>query len=386
MNTNNKKKLLTLIENLFSGKASVKEITKLFNFFQSHQSMTTWEEELGDRKTVEKRIFHNIQNEIRDKGSVRNTKSIFLKNNLLKYAAVILLGGLISYVYFKNEVPSPIQDIEVVKNNIETGTNKATLTLKDGSQILLEKGKVYKSPNVNSDGVEIVYADQQGKEMDSEIEFNYLTIPRGGQFVVKLSDGTTVWLNSESQLKYPTHFMAGQPRKVELMYGEAYFDVTPSSLHDGRVFQVHSKDQNIEVIGTQFNLKAYKDEATMYTTLVEGKVLVSHQDKSQVLLPEQQYAYNIIDKTSTIANVNVFNEVSWRNGVFSFENKSLKEIMTVLSRWYDMTVKFENKDIENEEFIGVLYKDRSIESILKNIQSVGTIESYEINDRNVILK
>src|SRR5690606_23050831 len=109
-------------------------------------------------------------------------------------------------------------------------------------------------------------------------------------------------------------------------------------------------------------------------------------DKSQVLEPEQQYSYNIIDKTSTIANVNVFNEVSWRNGVFSFENKSLKEIMTVLSRWYDMTVQFENKDIENEEFIGVLYKDRSIESILKNIQSVGTIKSYEINDRNVILK
>lgn len=386
MNTNNKKKLLILIDNLLSGNASIKEITKLFNFFQSHQNITTWENELGDKKTVEKRIFQNIQKEIDDNASVRSKKLFSINKNLLKYAAVIVLGSLIGYVYFKGETQSTPQGIEVVKNNIEIGTNRATLTLKDGSQVLLEKGTLYKSSNVSSDGDEIVYTDQQKKKSYSEIDFNYLTIPRGGQFVVKLADGTKVWLNSESQLKYPAHFIVGKPREVELIYGEAYFDVSPSTLHEGSVFQVRSQDQNIEVIGTQFNVKAYKDEATIYTTLLEGKVLVSHHDKSQVLEPEQQYAYNIIDKTSTIANVNVFNEVSWRNGVFSFENKSLKEIMTVLSRWYDMTVQFENKDIENEEFIGVLYKDRSIESILKNIQSVGTIKSYEINDRNVILK
>lgn len=386
MNTNSKKKLLSLIENLLSGNASVKEITKLFSFFQSHQSITDWSDELGDKKTVKNRIFQNIQKEIGDKTARKNKKSVFLNANLLKYAAAILLGGLIGYVFLNEETQSSFQDVEIVKNNIETGTNKATLTLKDGSQILLKKGKMYKSPNVNSDGDEIVYTDREKKKTDAEVEFNYLTIPRGGQFVVKLSDGTKVWLNSESQLKYPTQFITGKAREVELIYGEAFFDVSPSNLHDGSAFQVNSQDQNIEVLGTQFNLKAYRDEATIYTTLLEGKVLVSHHEQSQVLLPEQQYAYNILDKTSTIANVNVFNEVSWRDGVFSFENKSLKEIMAVLSRWYDMTVQFENKDIENEEFIGVLYKDRSIESILKNIQSVGTIESYEIKDRNVILK
>lgn len=386
MNTNNKKKLLILIDNLLSGKASVSEVRKLFNFFQSHQNITSWESQLGDKKIVEEKIFDSIQRETGLKIQRRKGIISSFSSNLLKYAAVILLGGLISYFYFNGITQSSTESVEVVKNEIQIGTNKATLTLEDGSHILLEKGTVYNHRNVSSNGEEIVYNDEIAKSPSDKIEYNYLSIPRGGQFRVKLADGTIVWLNSESQLKYPTHFVEGRPREVELIFGEAYFEVSPSTLHNGSVFQVHSQDQKIEVIGTEFNIKAYKDETVIYTTLVEGKVLVSHHENSQVLKPEQQYAYNILDNTSKLYDVNVYNEISWKNGVFSFENKTLKEIITVLSRWYDMTVLFEDKEIENEEFIGVLYKDRSIENVLKTLQSVGTIKKYEINNKNVILK
>lgn len=388
MNTNNKRKFLILIEQFLSGKATIKEIKALLNFFQSHQETNTWENQDEDRDVVQEKIYNNIQKKLAI-GSFNRKKSVSIFNaTLLKYAAMILIGGFIAYTVLNRDAPNATNEIQIVENNIQIGTNKATLTLENGSIVLLEKGTLYKNQNVNSNGDQIVYneEDSQGIAAHNEIQYNYLTIPRGGQFQLKLADGTKVWLNSASQLKYPISFIKGISREVELVYGEAYFEVSPSSLHNGDVFQVVSRGQKVEVVGTQFNVKAYKDEAIIYTTLVEGKVLVLHSDNSQILQPDQQYAYNVLDNTAQISNVNVYNEVSWRDGVFSFENKSLKEIMTVLSRWYDMNVEFKNKDIEDVEFVGVLYKDRSIESILKNIKSVGSIKSYEIRDRNVILK
>ena len=328
------------------------------------------------------------------KGSLRpsphsnNTKTFRLPTSFLKYAAAAVFIGFFVTIYFLNEnrmfqSSEPLEEIVTI-NNIKPGTHKAKLTLEDGSEILLEKNSKYSHKNISSDGKGIVYNVE--KNVSEKVIYNYLSIPRGGEFHIKLSDGTEVWLNSETQLKYPTCFIEGEARQVELVYGEAYFDVSPSTKHKGASFTVVHKNQNINVLGTEFNVKAYQDEAIIYTTLVEGKVLVSHSKNKQILQPDQQYAYHLLEKTSTVSDVNVYNEVSWRNGVFSFENKSLKEIMTVLSRWYDMTVEFENANIEDEEFIGILYKDRSIERILKNIKSVGAIKNYEIRDKNVILK
>ena len=155
---------------------------------------------------------------------------------------------------------------------ITTGSDKAVLTLEDGSNIELEKGKAFKTNVVNSNGEKLVY----NKTNQTKITYNYLTIPRGGQYFVKLSDGTEVWLNSESQLKFPVAFIKGQTREVTLVYGEAYFAVSPSTNHNGATFKVMNQGQEVEVLGTEFNIKAYKDEINIYTTLVEGKVTVSN--------------------------------------------------------------------------------------------------------------
>ena len=310
------------------------------------------------------------------------------RRKVLQYAAAVLVGVLATtYIFKENLFSNPIEDTPIIvnTNTIEIGTDKAVLTLGDGSAIVLEKGKEFQKNNIKSNGEELVYdVDNTKKE---EIEYNYLTIPRGGEWLIKLPDGTLVWLNSESQIKFPTGFVKGESRKVELVYGEAYFDVSPSTSHNGSKFIVHNQNQDIEVLGTEFNIKAYKDEMNIYTTLVEGQVLVNQEGGvKQKLLPNEQ---SILDKntnTIAVAKVVVYNEISWKDGVFSFDGKTLKEIMKVMSRWYDMEVIFMNKDIEDEEFVGVLRRNRDIEKVLSSIKRGGSIKNYTISGKNVILE
>ncbi len=173
---------------------------------------------------------------------------------------------------------------------------------------------------------------------------------------------------------------------MELVYGEAYFAVSPSSAHKGAKFMVFNDSQEIEVIGTEFNVKAYKDESNVYTTLVEGKVAISIDDRKQHLVPGQQLYLDKTSKTLLIKAVDVYNETAWKDGVFSFENKTLKEMMEVLSRWYDVEVIIENKSIENEEFVGVLRKNQNLKEILTNIKNFGIIKNFEIHDKKVVLQ
>ena len=272
----------------------------------------------------------------------------------------------------------------IVNNQIKTGTDKATLTLEDGSRIVLEKGRSYHTKKATSNGEQIIY--QASDENSEEIVYNYLTIPRGGQFFIKLADGTQVWLNSDSRFKYPVRFTGGESREVELIYGEAYFDVSPAVNHGGAGFRVIHKMQEIEVLGTQFNVTAYTDENKVYTTLVEGKVAVQAGALNEVLELGEQAALSSITGAIDVAGVDVFNETSWKEGVFSFEGKSLKDIMRVLSRWYDMQVVFENKALEDVRFIGILGREQKIEEILSTIRETGFINGYSINEKKVILK
>ena len=253
----------------------------------------------------------------------------------------------------------------------------------------LEKGTSYQTQNANSNGEEIIYNNSTSQEL----VYNYLTIPRGGQFQMTLSDGTKVWLNSETQLKYPVSFTDGESRQVELVYGEAYFEVSHSTEHKGSNFKVWNSNQEVEVLGTKFNIKAYKDETAIYTTLVEGKVSVTfepttnnQQPTTRILAPSQQSVVDINNKNIEVANINARNEVAWVNGEFILQRKNLKEIMKVLSRWYDMEVTFANKELEDVRFVGVLGKDQNIVDILNTIKSFGVINDYEINNKKVILK
>ncbi len=274
----------------------------------------------------------------------------------------------------------------IVNNNIEIGTDKATLTLEDGSNIILEKGQLYESNHITSNGEEIIYQSQAPRVQSRDNNYNILTIPRGGQFYIMLSDGTKVWLNSESKLKYPVAFHDGKTRQVELVYGEAYFDVSSSTEHQGSKFKVFHQAQEVEVLGTEFNIKAYKDEPNIYTTLVEGKVAVRIAGAKRTLVPNQQLHLNLETSSIAVSKVDIYNEISWKDGVFSFENMPLKAIMKVLSRWYDMEVVIENDIQKEERFIGTFNKSNSIEDILIAIKNTGFIDNYEIHDKILTIK
>ena len=304
----------------------------------------------------------------------------------LKYAAVVLI--FISTGYFVTKDQAWVNKNVSLETHIEIGTDKAILTLNDGSTVVLGKGNVYSSKTANSDGEKIIYKKTQNnaKETKNNIVYNYLTIPRGGEFYVQLSDSTKVWLNSETKIKFPVKFRKGTVREVELIYGEAYFDVSSSKKHNGASFKVLTKAQEVEVLGTEFNIIAYKGEDHIYTTLVEGKVAVALNNKKEILNPSQQLNYNIIDKTINILTIDTNLETSWRNGIFSFKGKPLKEVMKIMARWYDVDVVFEKKELENIMFKGVLGKNQNIQEILETIESLSIIKNYEINGKQIILK
>ncbi len=313
-----------------------------------------------------------------------NSKVIKLRTNMFKYAvaaSILLITALT--IFLNKDDNMRITEPVIVNSVIEPGTDKAILTLGDGSQIALEKGESFQTQNANSNGEEIIY--EAGKRNTLEVAYNYLTIPRGGQFFVKLSDGTQVWLNSESQLKYPVAFIEGEIRQVELVYGEAYFDVSPSTAHKGAKFKVQNNVQEVEVLGTEFNIKAYRDEANVYTTLVEGKVVVSALNKTKILMPNEQLNLNLSNKSILSSSVDVYRVISWKEGVFSFKNKPLKDMMKVISRWYDIKVVFANETLKDITFNGSLDKKLSIEEVLSIIAGSNNI-SYEINNKTIIFK
>ncbi|WP_051590743.1 FecR family protein [Flavobacterium daejeonense] len=316
---------------------------------------------------------------------VRKLKKL---RQLVYYAAAAVVLGVVATTYFYRtnlaETSIVVSKKVVVNNGIKAGTDKAMLTLEDGSVVVLEKNKTYKKGNIISNGEKLICKNT--KKSDGAVAYNYLTIPRGGQFKMSLADGTQVWLNSESKMKFPVAFVEGSLRKVELIYGEAFFEVSPSSEHKGAKFKVLNKNQEVEVLGTEFNIKAYPNEDKIYTTLVEGKVTVSNSNSKKHLIPNQQSVIDLKNGAIAINAIDAYNEVLWTKGIFSFKGKNLKEIMDVISRWYDVQVMFQNTALEKVKFNGVLSKNDNINEILKIIKKTNFINDYEIKDRTITLK
>lgn len=355
----------------FSKKLKIKNLIDKFEAYSAINKDKAWE-------SIESKI------------EKRRNKSVFTLYNKswYKYAAAAIVVGILTITYFfkENIFQNSVEVTpQIVNTNtaIVPGTSKATLTLEDGSVVTLEKGNSITTKNATSNGENIIYKNQKSKT--KEIGFNYLTIPRGGQFHLVLADGTKVWLNSETQLKFPVSFVDGTVRKVELVYGEAYFEVSPSTNHKGSKFKVVNKSQEIEVLGTEFNVKAYKDETNIYTTLVQGKVSVTTELTKKILKPSEQSNLNLNTNGIQVSVVDVYSEISWKDGIFSFKGKPLKDIMKVISRWYDVEVIFENKKLESIKFKGTLEKNQSIDEILSIMKSY-SINNYEIKNKTIILK
>ena len=379
-----KDEFLVLLNRYLSGETNLEEDKFLVNYFESFQNASEWNEDLGAKEEVQNKMLNRIQDTLKaEKVKVIPIRPFYTRSTFKVIAAASVLM-LISLTLLFNVDKTTKGTLPVAVNKkIEIGSDKATLTLEDGSVIALEKGETYTTGNVSSNGEKIVY---NSKNATKAISNNTLTIPRGGQFFIQLADSTKVWLNSESQLKYPVAFVDGETRQIELVYGEAYFEVSPSTKHKGSRFKVKTQSQNVEVIGTEFNIKAYRDETSMYTTLVKGKVAISNATTKEFLEPSQQSKINFNSNIISISKVDVYNEISWRKGLFVFKGMPLKDIAKVLSRWYDVDIVFADPALGNVKFNGVLNKNQKLEDILTTIKNINFINAYEIKDHKVILK
>jgi len=370
-----------LIEKYLDGKITIEEVKKLVNYYESFQETNEWVEELGPENSIKNKMLINILESIQEESPVKVVP--FYKRSIFKYVAA---ASLITFIAF-----GTIYKLQYNKNagtiatntTIQIGSDKAALTLEDGSNIVLDKETTYESAKLKSNGKSLVY--RKSKNLNNELIYNYLTIPKGGQFFVELSDGTKVWLNSDSKLKYPVSFIKGNPREIELVYGEAYFEVSKSTKHNGDAFVLKTNEQSINVLGTMFNVKAYRDENEIITTLIEGSVRVSNHINKSVLKPGQQSKLSQAKNDFEISTVEIEEFVSWRKGEFSFTNKPLKEIMRVLSRWYDVDIFIKNEEMKGVGFTGVISKQQSLEYILEIIQKTNNM-SYKIKNKYIIIE
>lgn len=386
------KKIEKIIIKYLSKSSTKKDLDKLLNILEDEHTKTLFKSYIKTNYLVDY-FMKDFQTQEEKEKVLKliksNNKNLKRKKQFqfLKYAAVFITCILIGNYFWtanKNKENNNNNAVVTSKVNIAPGTEKATLTLEDGTEVVLHKDSVFTNSNSNASKNKLVYLNKVNVK-NTPLKYNFLTVPRGGQYYVELADGTGVWLNSDSKLKYPTSFIKGETRKVELVYGEAYFDVSSSTNHNGSRFRVMSKHQEIEVLGTEFNVKAYNDESYVYTTLVEGKVALTTNGKKQILKPSEQVTYSLDTKNFSKDIVDVYDVTSWKNGVFSFKSKPLYEITKVLSRWYNVEFSFTNEEVKEAKFMGVISKDSPLEDILISIKNSGFITSYKIDKTSITL-
>lgn len=382
-NKTEKEQFLKLIDKYLEGKTSLEELKLLLNYYESFQKKNDWVEALGTEKSIKNKMLKSILDSLKDEKTKKPIIISLIKSNVFRYSvAATVLSFVLLNLFTKKSSSFENEGVLSQNKSIQIAAEKSFLTLNNGTEISLDNIQNYEGETLSISGKEIIYKTIKSNAKD--VPYNYLTISRGEQFFLKLSDGTQVWLNSETKLKYPVSFVNGEDRKVELVYGEAYFDVSPSTEHKGSRFKVFNQFQEVEVLGTEFNIKAYKDESKIFTTLVEGKVSIDVKGKKQNLIPSEQSVLNIRNSDININKVNVYNELSWKEGVFIFKDKSLYEIMKVISRWYDIDFVFEDKEVENLTFNGKLLKSQTLEEILNFIKLNNT--EFEIIDKMIIFK
>jgi transmembrane sensor len=313
-------------------------------------------------------------------------------NHLFPYAAAILLllavGTTVSRLLHKKEER---KTLAIHPTDLLPGGNKAVLTLADGSKIVLDdtkRGKIAKQQSVIIDKTQsgqLVYTvddaiKNAGKPAVANlIAFNTIATPRGGQYEVVLPDGTKVWLNAASSLKYPIIF-TGSERRVELT-GEAYFEVAKNA---ARPFFVTSSGQTVEVLGTHFNINSYFDEKAIKTTLLEGSIKVSDGKQKAIIKPGQQSIIQSTDNHSIIIrDADTEEAIAWKNGKFLFNHTDLQTIMRQISRWYDVDVEYQGTIAPNH-YSGHISRDVPVSQLFQVLKTSGI--NFTINGRKIIVR
>lgn len=294
-------------------------------------------------------------------------------------ASFLLVVGI--WWLWKQE-PAPVLR-ETSPVEIAAGTQRASLIMSNGTRVELQVGgrpRTIRDRDVNVllDSSSLSYEDEA---ISADTLFHTIEVPTGGEFHLTLSDGTRVWLNAKSRLTYPLTFH-GEERRVRLE-GEGYFEVMPGD----KRFIVESRDVNIRVLGTAFNVNVYEDEPVVRTTLVRGKIDISTVADSvpRVLTPGEQATFDRQSGELGVERVNPDLYTYWMQGRFVFQNAPLRDIMRTLARWYDMEYEFADPVVETIRFYGIIDREERVKSLLDQFEKTGKVE-FEYSGKKVIVK
>ena len=375
------KHIKLLFERYLNNHASREETAELFQYFQDTNNKEALEQMIENQlesrdkeELIDKMILDRVFGKIDLDTEPQNFKSPTWYKTTGVAAAIILIIS-ISYLFLNRSTYN-----DHTATIIEPGRDKATLVLSSGKTIVLEdvaNGKLTEELGTTIEKTEkggINYKIEGNT--DVRIAMNLLNVPKGGQFQITLSDGTKVWLNSNSSLKYPSAFSTSE-RRVELT-GEAYFEV---SKNKQKPFIVETSLQKVEVLGTKFNINAYDDESSTQTSLAEGSVRVSCKNNTTLLKPGQQST--LTDQNIAVRSINLDQVLDWKNGDFNFSNNNLKEIMRKISRWYNIEVIFEGP-ISQETYVAQISRKKRLNDVLRALQLSGSIK-YSIRNNKLYI-
>lgn len=311
----------------------------------------------------------------------KTTQRLFIRN--LSWAASVILvisvGTLLFYRFAGDRVIQ--QPVVAVKNEIQPGSPKATLTLASGETVNLREAEMtirQKQSMIRNENYVLEYTAAEQTE-NSPVEYNMLDIPRGGEYTLKLEDGTQVWLNADTRLRYPVAF--GSKERRVYLEGEAYFQVRKDA---SRPFIVCADGVDVTALGTEFNVSCGKN-AKVFTTLVQGVVNVrTQQGTNRILKPSEQAICDEDRATVEVRKVKTALYTSWKDGYYAFEQQPLEEIMNTLLRWYDIHVFFTDSEVGKIRFSGRLKRYDDISNLLTMIKLTNDV-NFEVKGKTIIV-
>jgi transmembrane sensor len=307
----------------------------------------------------------------------KRSRKAFYKKVLL-YAAAVIPPLIVLFSLFYNNTPPVTKDILA---DFSPGTSKAVLVLDNGKQIKLgDSTRNFDTDysNIRSSVNQVTYNSKD--QLSDEVIINKLVIPRGGEYSIVLSDGTKVWLNSESNLEFPAKF-TGQTREVSVS-GEAYFEVAPNKMIP---FIIKTDDFQVRVTGTSFNINSYKDSKYSNITVESGNVIVSLPEGTQNQIGiGQQLSIDRDTKSVDIQYVELGTSSIWKDGIFYFDKESLESIMTRISRWYDFQPVVISDELKQLRFVGKVIKYDNASKVMDMLKSTEYL-NYTIDGQRIII-
>lgn len=367
---------------------SPKEAESLNNWItKSEDNLRLFEKLSSDINLEDKRSTINKLNKNASWNKINKAtqeRKLQLRTRILRYAVAIALPIFLATSAYFTITLKKTTEIVKTEQQILPGTNKAKLILASGKTINLSHNKdilISEIPEaiVKSNNNQLVLTPKENNLEEKKIEFSTLSIPKGGEYSMVLPDGSKVWLNSDTKIRFPNIF----PNKSRIVYleGEAYFEVKHNK---NKPFVVKTINSNVEVLGTKFNIKAYKEESKIYTTLAEGSVRFTgkNAENSCILKPNEQSVYDIDGEMLNKHHVYANTYTAWTRGRFAFENEKLEEILTQLGRWYDVEIFYLNQETKEYRFTGDLMRYNSISTILEMLEVTYNVK-FKINKRSI---